>query len=95
MIGANGEKDETVLDESEEDTSEEEILDEDAMPDIGGETVIDLSGAIAAEVVEAAAKEDPDEVAHKREVRRRLEEIAEQRDKALDDTFNINLDDEA
>jgi hypothetical protein len=94
MIGANGEKDETVLDESEEDTSEEEILDEDAMPDIGGETVIDLSGEIAAELVEVVAKIDPDEVAHKREVRRRLEEIAEQRNRELDDTFNIDLDDE-
>ena len=94
MIGANGEKDETGLDESEEDTSEEEILDEDAMPDIGGETVIDLSGEIAAELVEVVAKIDPAEVAHRREVRRRLEEIAEQRSKELDDTFKSYLDDE-
>ena len=94
MIGANGEKDDTVLDESEEDTSEEEILDEDAMPDIGGETIIDLSGEIADELGVGTVRIDPDEVAHRREVRRRLEEIAEQRNKELDDTFNFDLDDD-
>ena len=93
MIGANGEKDETDLEESEEETLEEEVLDEDAMPDIGGETVIDLSGEIADELGEASAESGTDEAVHKREVRRRLEEIAEQRNQNLDDTFDFDLDD--
>jgi len=63
------------------------------MPDIGGDTVIDLSGELEA-IVEKLEKEDPDEAAHKRAVRERLDEIEEQRDKDLDSTFNINLDDE-
>ncbi|HSG96935.1 MAG TPA: hypothetical protein VLA11_03000 [Woeseiaceae bacterium] len=93
MIGSNRENDETDFDESEEDTSEEEVLDEDAMPDIGGETIIDLSGEIADDLAETVAKVDPAEIAHRREVRRRLEEIAERRNQSLDDTFNFDLDD--
>ena len=93
MIGNNGEKDDTDFDE-EEVLDEEEELDEDAMPDIGGETVIDVSGELEKELVEESKKADPDEVAHKREVRRRLEEINEKRNNDLDDTFNFNLDDD-
>lgn len=94
MIGDTRERDETDLEASEEETLEEEMLDEDAMPDIGGETIIDLSGEIANELVEAAEESETDEAVHQREVRRRLEEIAEQRNMKLDDTFNFNLDDE-
>ena len=87
MIGDNGDKDETDLE-----AAEEEVL-EDEMPDIGGDTVIDLSGELEA-IVEKVEKEDPEEAAHKRAVRERLDEIEEQRDKDLDSTFNINLDDD-
>ena len=58
--------------------------------------VIDLTGELNVdELVSRSAAPDPDEIAHKREVRRRLEEIAEQRNNdLLDDTFNFNLDDD-
>jgi len=93
MIGSNNEKDDTDFDDT-----EEESLDDDSMPDIGGETMIDVSGELddddADELIRVSRKSDPDEVARIREVRRRLEEIAERRRQQLDDTFNFNLDDD-
>ena len=93
MIGDNNEKDDTDFDDT-----EEESLDDDSMPDIGGETMIDVSGELddddADELIRVSRKSDPDEVARIREVRRRLEEIAERRRQQLDDTFNFNLDDD-
>lgn len=93
MIGDNGNKDETDLDIAEEESVDEEEISEDAMPDIGGDTLIDVSGEVE-KLVSKIEDEDPDEVAHKREVRRRLEELAERRDQDLDSTFNIDLDDD-
>ena len=95
MIADNGDNDEDDFDDTEDDTLNEE-LDEDAMPDIGGETIIDLTGELNVdELVSRSSKTDPDELARRREVRRRLEEIAERRNNdLLDDTFNFNLDDE-
>ena len=95
MIAANGDKDEDDFDDTEDETLEED-LDEDAMPDIGGETIIDLTGELNVDdLVTRSSKTDPDELAHRREVRRRLEEIAERRNSdLLDDTFNFNLDDD-
>ena len=93
MIGDNGDKDETDLEAAEEEVLEDESSSEDEMPDIGGDTVIDLSGELEA-IVEKLEKEDPDEAAHKRAVRQRLDEIEEQRDRDLDSTFNIDLDDD-
>jgi hypothetical protein len=95
MIADNGDKDEDDFDDSEDDTLNQE-LDEDAMPDIGGETIIDLTGELNVdELVSRSSKTDPNELARKREVRRRLEEIAERRNSdLLDDTFNFNLDEE-
>lgn len=93
MIGDNGRKDDEDFDDD-DDLDEEDDLDEDAMPDIGGETVIDLSGELADELAADSKKGDPDELARKREIRRRLEDIAEKRNKDLDDTFNFDLDDD-
>lgn len=95
MIAENGDKDEDDFDDTEEDT-EDDDLDDDEMPDIGGETIIDLTGELNVdELVSRSSAADPDELARKREVRRRLEEIAERRNSdLLDDTFNFNLDDE-
>ena len=86
MIADNGDNDEDDFDDTED----------DAMPDIGGETIIDLTGELNVdELVSRSSKTDPDELARRREVRRRLEEIAERRNNdLLDDTFNFNLDDE-
>jgi hypothetical protein len=93
MMGDNGNKDETDLEAAEDEVLDDESSSEDEMPDIGGDTVIDLSGELEA-IVEKVEKEDPDEAAHKRAVRERLDEIEEQRDKDLDSTFNIDLDDD-
>ena len=96
MIGDNGNNDEAELDNDEnldEDSSSEDSSLEDKMPDIGGDTVIDVSGELEA-LVKNLDKEDPDEAAHKREVRRKLDELAEKRNKDLDSTFNFNLDDD-
>jgi len=93
MMGDNGNKDEIDLEVAEDEVLDDESSSEDEMPDIGGDTVIDLSGELEA-IVEKVEKEDPDEAAHKRAVRERLDEIEEQRDKDLDSTFNINLDDD-
>ena len=94
MIGDNDHKEETDLDETAEDSVDEEELSEDEMPDIGGDTLIDVSGEVEKLVAKIEDGEDPDEVAHKREVRRRLEEITERRNEDLDSTFNINLDED-
>ena len=93
MIGDNGDKVETDLDESEDEVRDDDATSEDKMPDIGGDTVIDVSGEFEA-LVEKLDKEDPDETEHRRAVRKRLEEIEEQRDKELDSTFNFNLDED-
>ena len=65
------------------------------MPDIGGDTIIDLSQELEVEQLVAKLEAaDPDEIAHKREIRRRLDEIAEKRNLDLDSTFNFDLDDD-
>ena len=93
MIGDNGDKEETDLDETEDEVLDDDSVSEDAMPDIGGDTVIDVSGELEA-LVEKLDKGDLDEAAHRRAVRKRLEEIEEQRDKDLDSTFNFDLDED-
>ncbi|NNF48930.1 MAG: hypothetical protein HKN65_03670, partial [Woeseiaceae bacterium] len=65
MIGNNGENEDTEFDEAVE---QEEVLDEDAMPDIGVETIVDLTGELKVDkLVAKVEKSDPDEAAHKRE----------------------------
>ena len=100
MFGDNGGKDDIdlddvddeLLDDDDDDDSSADD-DDDDMPDIGGDTIIDVSGEIEA-LVEKLEKSDPSEIAHRRAVRKRLEEIAEQRNIDLDSTFNFNLDDD-
>lgn len=99
MIGDNSNNGETELDDDDEVLDDEDkVLDEDSasedeMPDIGGDTVIDVSGELEA-IIEKLETEDTDEAAHKREVRKRLDELAEKRNEDLDGTFNFNLDDD-
>jgi hypothetical protein len=93
MIGDNREIEETDLDEAEDEARDDDAASEDKMPDIGGDTVLDVSGELEA-LVERLEKEDPDEAAHRREVRKRLEEVEEMRDKDLDSTFNFDLDED-
>jgi hypothetical protein len=99
MIAEKGDKEEDDFDDTEDESEDETLdqeLDEDAMPDIGGETIIDLTGELNVDdLFIRSSKTDPDELARKREVKRRLEEIAERRNSdLLDDTFNFNLDDD-
>ena len=96
MNGNNGDKDETDFEESEEETTESVASGDDGeVADIGTETMVGSTAEFKVdEIVAKIDKADPDEAAHKREVRKRLEEIAEERDEAADSTFNFNLDDE-
>ena len=97
MNGNNGDDDETDFEESEEQEISEDLAsdDDEEMGDIGTETIVSTTAEFKVdEIVAKIDKADPDEVAHKREVRKRLEEIAEQRDEDADSTFNFNLDDE-
>ena len=93
MIGDNRDIEETDLDETEDEALDDDAASEDKMPDIGGDTVLDVSGELEA-LVEKLEKEDPDEAAHRRAVRKRLEEVEEKRDKDLDSTFNFDLDED-
>jgi hypothetical protein len=101
MIENNGDKEDIDFDESDE-TSDYESLDvdtsssdDDRIPDIGGDTMVDISAELNVEELVAKLESiDPNEVAHRREVRRRLEELREQRDADLDSTFNFSLDDD-
>jgi hypothetical protein len=101
MIENNGDKEDIDIDESDE-TSDYESLDvdtsssdDDRIPDIGGDTMVDISAELNVEELVAKLESiDPNEVAHRREVRRRLEELREQRDADLDSTFNFSLDDD-
>lgn len=101
MIENNGDKEDIDFDEADE-TSDDESLDvepsssdDDRIPDIGGDTMIDISAELNVEELVAKLESiDPSEVAHRREVRMRLEELREQRDADLDSTFNFSLDDD-
>jgi hypothetical protein len=95
MIGDNGKQDETEVEENDDEILEDDEASEDEMPDIGGDTLVDVSGQLQVEeLVAKLERGDPDEVAHRREVRRRLDEINERRSQDLDSTFNFDLDDD-
>ena len=99
MIGDNGEKDDLDLNDVDDDLDDElddDLDDEessDNMPDIGGDTIIDVTGELET-LVDKFEKTDADEVARRREIRRRLDEIAERRNQDLDSTFNFDLNED-
>ena len=99
MNEANGDNENPDLD-GVDDTSENEVIDTEAtasnvIPDIGGDTMVDVAGQLKVEkLVEKIDSVDPDEAAHRREVRKRLEELEEQKSKDLDSTFNFNMDED-
>ena len=92
----NGEKDTIVVDDAEdveENPAPEDtvVLTED-LEDIG-----DLADTTALEVDKIVEKLDKaDDAQHKKDVHRRLEELAEKKreEEELDSTFNFNLDDD-
>ena len=92
----NGEKDTTVIDDVddvEENAAPEDtvVLTEDLadIGDVGETTELDVD-----KIVEKMDKAD--DAQHKKEVHRRLEELAEKKreEEELDSTYNFNLDDE-
>ncbi len=81
------------LDDADDDDDDDDDVE---IADFGGDTVVGLSGEFDIDtLVKRLEATDPDEVAHRREIRRRLEEIREMREVDLDSTFNFNLDDDS
>ena len=91
-------KDDTPVDELDDDLEDDDLEDDDDVEDIDDEdNVGDISVEInVEELVAKLEATDSDDVARKREIRRRLEELEELRrdNKDLDSTFNFNLDDD-
>jgi hypothetical protein len=85
-----------VADEEEEDQSDDFLEDESEDEESESDNVGDVSVEINVESLIAEIElEHDDEAARRREVRRRLEEIREQREvlKDIEDTFTMYLDD--
>ena len=80
-----------VLDEvADAQLTETVVITEDGADD-DGDLSVELNVEKLVEKLEAADEED---VHHKAEIRRRVEELEEQRAKELDSTFNFNLDED-
>jgi hypothetical protein len=83
-------------DDAPEDISEDEVSAEDI--DLTADDDIISDGSTAEMKVDAlVAKidaEDPDEAAHHREIRQKLDALDEQRDDEVGSTYNFNLDDD-
>ena len=96
MIGNS--KDDIPVDELDDDIEDDDLDDDDDVEDIDDEDNIgDISVEInVEELVAKLEATDSDDVARKREIRRRLEELEEMRrsSKDLDSTFDFNLDDD-
>lgn len=93
-------KDDIPVDEIDDDIEDEDV-DEDndveEMDDDDDDNVGDISVEInVEELVAKLEATDSDDVARRREIRRRLEELEEMRraNRDLDSTFNFDLDDE-
>ncbi|MDX1517266.1 MAG: hypothetical protein R3288_10525 [Woeseiaceae bacterium] len=87
--------DDENLDDSEDDSNEEFDDDDDAGEDV--DNVGDLSVELnVEELVAKLEATDSDDLARRREIKRRIEELREQREamKDLDSTYNFNFDDE-
>jgi len=91
-------KDDIPVDELDDEIEDEDLDDDDDVEDIDeDDNVGDISVEInVEELVAKLEATDSDDVARKREIRRRLEELEEMRRSSedLDSTFNFNLDDE-
>ena len=75
--------------------SEAEIAEADVLAEVDSDNVGDMSVELnVEELIAKIEPEDDEEAAHKREVRRKLEELRAQKEEELDSTFNVNLDDD-
>lgn len=92
MNGENDEIDETPIDESsDESLTATVVITEDDVDDVSGDTTIEMDIERLVAKLDASDSED---VHRRAEIRRRLEELREQREQELDSTFNFNLDDD-
>jgi hypothetical protein len=86
------------VDEVDEDIGDDDLDDDDDVEDMDDDdNVGDISVEInVEELVAKLEATDSDDVARRREIRRRLEELEDTRraNEDLDSTFNFNLDDE-
>ena len=91
-------KDDIPVNELDDDIEDDDLDDDDDVEDIDDEdNVGDISVEInVEELVAKLEATDSDDVARKREIRRRLDELEEMRRSGedLDSTFNFNLDDD-
>ena len=91
-------KDNIPLDEVDEDIEDDDLDDDDDVEDMDDDDNIgDISVEInVEELVAKLEATDSDDVARRREIRRRLEDLEDMRraNEDLDSTFNFNLDDE-
>ena len=90
-------KDDISVDEVDEDLEDDDLDEDDDVEDIDDDNVGDISVEInVEELVAKLEATDSDDVARRREIRRRLEELEDMRraNKDLDSTFNFDLDDE-
>ena len=92
MNGENDEIDETPIDESsDESLTATVVITEDDVEDVSGDTTIEMDIERLVAKLDASDSED---VHRRAEIRRRLEELREQRERELDSTFNFNLDED-
>jgi len=92
MNGENDEIDETPVDESsDESLTATVVITEDDADDVSGDTTIEMNIEKLVAKLDASDSED---VHRRAEIRRRLEELREQRERELDSTFNFNLDED-
>jgi len=98
MCGEIGNSKELIdIDDDALDDADDDVFAEDDDDDGDDDNVGDISVEInVEELVAKLEATDSDDVARRREIRRRLEELREQREaeKDLDSTFNFNLDDD-
>jgi hypothetical protein len=91
-------KDDIPVDELDDDIEDEDVDDDDDVEEIDDDDNIgDISVEInVEELVAKLEATDSDDVARRREIRRRLEELEEMRraSRDLDSTFNFDLDDD-
>lgn len=95
-IDESGDKDEDTQVDI-QDLSDDDIDDDDdiAVDDDDDDVVDDLTAELNVEKLVAKLEAtDPDEVARRGEIRKRLEEIRELKESELDSTFNFKFDDE-
>jgi hypothetical protein len=90
-------KDDIPVDELDDDIEDDDLDDDDDAEDMDDDNIGDISVEInVEELVAKLEATDSDDVARRREIRRRLEELEDMRraNEDLDSTFNFNLDDE-